>query len=348
MKVLFHIPSVETVYAMRSIYHGFKNAFNHSGDVFKTLDQNVKFERILNEFKPDLFITSSHYWYRKQIDFKILNIFRKKGMFVLVKVDFWNSPFSKFKINEAKALKDDYDLINLIKRDNFGDAYYHNVEQNDPRMAGFYKGTGRNFYTIPLACDSFMFNGLKKNNKYASDICFIGTNLNSKKIFFKKNLKKLRKYYNTKVIGQDWTTKDQILGHLQKFGQYYNIKYMKTLRKPKLQLIEEGMYYFNSKICLNVHEDYQLNYGGDCNERTFKIPFCSGFQLVDKVKCIEKYFDNQELTFYENDDDLFEKINFFLNQTDKRLKMIEKAKKKIIQHHTYLNRVKFIKDVVMR
>ena len=164
MKVLFHIPSVETVYAMRSIYHGFKNAFNYSGDVFKTLDQNVNFETILNEFKPDLFITSSHYWYRKQIDFKILNIFRKKGMFVLVKVDFWNSPFSKFKINEAKALKDDYDLINLIKKDNFGDAYYHNVEQNDKRMDGFCEGTGRNFYTIPLACDSFIFNDLRKES----------------------------------------------------------------------------------------------------------------------------------------------------------------------------------------
>ena len=151
MRVLFHIPSKNTLYAMRSILNGFKNAFINAGDEFRIFDQNKNFIDEINNFKPNLFITSSHFWYRKQINFKVLNEFRKKGMFVLVKVDFWEPVFSKLKFNEAKPLKYDHNLIKKISKDEFGDAYYHNVEQDDKRMEDFIKMLEKFLYcTISL------------------------------------------------------------------------------------------------------------------------------------------------------------------------------------------------------
>jgi hypothetical protein len=36
-------------------------------------------------------------------------------MKVFVKIDFWDSPISKDRINEAKSLKDDFDTVKKIK-----------------------------------------------------------------------------------------------------------------------------------------------------------------------------------------------------------------------------------------
>ena len=68
MKILYQIPSLETVYAARFIYEGYKNAFLDLKHEFRPLTSNDSMSEILDEFKPDIFITSLNQYYLKFIN----------------------------------------------------------------------------------------------------------------------------------------------------------------------------------------------------------------------------------------------------------------------------------------
>lgn len=337
MKIIYHMPSLDSIYAQRTIYWGFKHAFEDLGHAFVTFTANDNLEQILKQENPDIFITSSHFYYQKYLDFKILKSYRDKGMKLITKIDFWDSPLKR--MNEAKSLKDDIPTIKLIKAGLLGDAFFHVVEQEDKRMSGFEKGTGYIFHTIPLAADKTVLKNIF-DEKFVSDIAYLGTNLPDKREFFEERVYPLGKKYKLKIYGQDWTTFDRSLGMIQRVGQYFNIPYLRSLQKPKLGLDDEARIYSSAQISINVHEEYQRVYGGDCNERTFKIPLCGGFEVSDDVACIKKYFkENKEIVIAKDRKDWFEKIDYYLSNPEEKSRIVIAGQKKVLEDHTYHNRV---------
>jgi spore maturation protein CgeB len=339
LRILFHMPSTSTIYAYRTIYNGFKNAFTDLGYEFFTLTSEDNLKEILGKIKPDIFMTSSHDYYLRFLDLQLLKEYREtKNLVMFTKIDFWNSPMKWYRINEAKSLKFEKKKIEMIKTGLLGDVFYHVVEQNDQRMRGFKEATGKNFETIPLAADkTIIYPDFDKN--FEADISFIGTYLPQKKEAFKELLFPLKKKYNLKVYGQDWTLFDRIKGTLQKFGQYFSISFLKNTQTPKLNLEDERKIYSSSKICINIHEDYQKKYGGDVNERFFKIPACKVLQITDYVKCMDKYFKKDEIISTKNKEEWFTKIEYYMKNSKERRKIAEKAYKRAVKEHTYHNRV---------
>jgi hypothetical protein len=343
MKIAYHLPSVYTVYAQRTIYHGFKNAFTDLGHEFYTFSANDDLVRFFEEKQPEIFITGSHFYYQKQLDFKLLKKYRdRNGLVVFVKIDFWRSPLSRVRINEAKSLEDDPKTVRMIKDGVMGDVFFHVVEQDDKRMHGFDKGTGQQFHTIPLAADKIALQP-SFDRKFASDISFIGTYLPEKRSFFNDYVFPLRNKYNLQIYGQDWTKNERMMGWIQRVGQYFNVPVLRSLQKAKLRLEDEAKIYASSLVSINIHEQYQRDFGGDCNERTFKIPLCSGFEITDDVKCIAKYFkEDEEIIIAKNQKDWFEKIDYFIKNPEKRLPVIAAGKMNVLKNHTYHNRAEDI------
>jgi spore maturation protein CgeB len=213
-------------------------------------------------------------------------------------------------------------------------------------MAGFQQATGKQLFTIPLAADKFTMLKGKNQPQFVSDLAYIGTNLPAKRKFFRQVIFPLRSMYKTKFYGQDWTYLNQLLGLGQKVGQYFNLDFLKTIRKPNLQLSDEADIYHSAKICLNVHESYQVEFGGDCNERTFKIPLAGGFELVDDVACIRRYFiPDKEIIIARDKKDWQEKIAYYLTHPQEKKQIIAARKKRVLRDHTYHNRVKLIIDL---
>lgn len=345
INISYHIPSLYSIYAYRMIYNGYKNAFTELGHHFFTFTADQKLSSFLEENKVDIFITSSHFYYQKYLDLNLLKKYRDKGMLLLTAVPFWTSPMSKLRINEAKGLKEDYKTVHLIKNGLLGDAYFSPVEQNDERMEGFLENTGFSFNTIPLAADKTLMNS-KYDKKFSADISFIGTYLPEKRHFFNEFVFPLRKKYDLKLYGQDWTAPDRILGWMQRFGQYYNMPFLKSLVKPKLKIEDEATIYKSSAICINVHEDFQKKFGGDCNERTFKIPLYGGFEITDDVACIRKYFkENEEIIVAKDKKDWFDKIDYYIKNPEKKISIMEAGKKRVLQDHTYHNRAQQIINI---
>ena len=340
------MPSLDNIYAQRTIYWGYKHAFEDLGHEFTTFTANDNLEELLNKIKPDIFITSSHFYYQKYLDFQLLKKFRQKGMCLITKIDFWNSPLKR--VNEAKSMSDDVTTVKLIKAGLLGDAFFHVVEQGDERMAGFEKETGYIYHTIPLAADKTVMKNIP-DSKFNSDISFLGTYLPAKKMFFKERVYPLGRHHDLKLYGQDWTVWDRSLGMVQRVGQYFNIPLLRSIQKPKLKLDDEAKIYSSAKISINIHEEYQRKFGGDCNERTFKIPLCGGFEITDDVKCIRKYFvEDKEIIIARNKKDWFGKIEYYLNHPERKKSIIKSGQKKVLTSHTYHNRSEQIIDLYMK
>jgi spore maturation protein CgeB len=221
-----------------------------------------------------------------------------------------------------------------------GDAFFHVTEQNDPRMDGFTKITGQTYHTIPLAADKTILKP-DYDKRFAADISYIGTSLPEKREFFKSHVYPFGKEYDLRIYGQDWTQWDRVLGWVQRAGQYFNIKHLAKIRKPKLSLDDEARIYTSSSISINVHEKYQREYGGDCNERTFKIPLCGGFEVVDNVACIKKYFEcGKEIIVADNEREWVDMVRYYLIHPEERQSIIHAGKQRVLRDHTYHNRVK--------
>lgn len=345
MKILYHIPSLDTIYAGRTIYNGYKNAFIDLGHDFRPLTSDDDFRKTLESFQPDIFITSLNGYYLKFIDLDFLKEYKKKGLKVFVNIPFWESPMSKLRINESGSLSTNQEYINLIKSGNFGNVYYNSCEQEDERMNGFEKITGYPYYTIPLAADK-KINFPEFSEKFKADISYVGTYLPEKKNFIKERVIPLKEKYSLRLYGQDWTFYDRVRGFIQKIGQYFDIPIIRSLQKPKLKLEDERRIYNSSLISINIHENYQKEFGGECNERTFKIPLCGGLEITDDVECIRKYFkEGEEIVIAKNKDDWFEKIDYYIKNPEKRLAIIEAGRKKVLSCHTYHNRVEQIINI---
>ena len=67
MKVGYHYPASGTIYAQRTIHNGFRRAFEDLGHTFHTFSPPARLEEFLERTQPDLFITASHFFYRKQL-----------------------------------------------------------------------------------------------------------------------------------------------------------------------------------------------------------------------------------------------------------------------------------------
>lgn len=348
LKILYHMPSLSSIYAARTIYHGYKNAFIDLGHQFQAFTSDDDLKAVLENYRPDLFITASHAYCRKFLDYSLINSFRKEGMFVLAKVDFWRSPMSKWRINEAASMEGDLQLRALMDGDQLADAYFHVVEQGDARMDGFSSGVGRPWHTIPLAADKTILSA-RWEQKFTADVSYIGTYLADKAQFFNRNVFPLREECDLKIYGQDWSTSDRLLGWVQRFGQYFNIASLASIRKPRLKLEDEAAVYTSSLVSINVHELYQKQFGGDCNERTFKIPLCGGFQVVDNVRCISKYFKpGQEVVIGETENDWLEKVRYYIANPDERLAIIDAGRERVLKDHTYHNRVQCMLNLAQR
>jgi len=335
MRIVYQIPSIETVYAARFIYEGYKNAFEELGHQIIPFTGQDSLQKILCDYNPDIFITSLNSYNFRYLDLNLMKDQRKtKGMVLFTQIRPWTCQCKQYG---AGGLKDFPEDFSLIKKGLAGDVFFHWLEEDDPFMDGFEKETGYTYYKILLAADTKRFY-YEYDSAYAGDICFIGNYLPDKRDFFKAHLFPLLKKYKVNIYGNDWTWGSQVVGYFQKLGQYFDISSLKRIRKIVLPLEDERKVYASSGISLNIHEKHQRKYGSDFNERTFKIIASGGFELCDNVKVLRRYFTEDELVIAENTTDWFEKIRYYFVNPDKRASIIEAGRKVVLSSHTYVNR----------
>jgi len=174
----------------------------------------------------------------------------------------------------------------------------------------------KNVITLPLAFDNINYSSSIKD-KYEYDVCYIGGLANNG--------------FNEKIkIMQDTLTPflDTKLKCAFFIGQ-------------NLSHEQENYILNNSKIALNIHDEYQRVNQLDCNERTFKGLGGNGFLVSDKIKQLNRLFPN---VFTSNDPQ--ELVNFCSDFISKNINDINEQKfknqKMIESNHTYIKRVEYL------
>jgi spore maturation protein CgeB len=100
----------------------------------------------------------------------------------------------------------------------------------------------------------------------------------------------------------------------------------------------------SSKIALNIHRDFEVSGG---NYRLFEIAACKTFQLVDEKKDIGKYFKiGKEIITFSNENDLKEKVEYYLNHPDEREEIANAAYNRVKHDHTLVHRMTKIINLI--
>ena len=92
-------------------------------------------------------------------------------------------------------------------------------------------------------------------------------------------------------------------------------------------------------VAPNVSECHSTEFGFDLVERIFKVPAAHGFLLSDHVDEIREVFGEDEVPTANNPTHFRELVEYFVMNPDARLPYIQKAHAKVMESHTYFERV---------
>jgi len=178
-------------------------------------------------------------------------------------------------------------------------------------ITDFKKYGNKNVYWLPLAASENYFSDVKKEKIF--EIGFIGQ---TGKGFEKRAriLKRLSSKYK-----------------MNDFSRYYT---------PR----EAANIYRSSKIVINVSRK------GDLNARVFEVLASGTFLLTEKIGngLLDIFKDNVHLSTFSSEEELFEKIEYYLKNETEREKIAENGKELVHKQHRYSNRMEFLVEHVLK
>ncbi len=185
-------------------------------------------------------------------------------------------------------------------------------------------------YFLPLALDESVYFPVPSPEKNI-DILFVG-NLYEKRVAL---LNKLIERFPEKTI--------RIYGvyfsRLRNIGRHFFRKDKKYYTNTTVSPDTLNVLYSKTRICLNIHHSQSV-YG--VNQRFFEISGAGALQVCDRHGFITDNFTGNEIVIFENEDDLFRIVGNILADYDSYTSKIQDAYKKVIQNHTFHERIKFI------
>ena len=98
--------------------------------------------------------------------------------------------------------------------------------------------------------------------------------------------------------------------------------------------------YLASKINLDISRIYQPNI---VTMRVFDILACRGFVLADRNDALLELFkEDWDIVCYDTPEEAVDKINYYLNHDSDRTTIAERGYKKVVNSHTFENRINHI------
>lgn len=291
---------------------------NELSSVFQLNRMDVK--RLLAEvknFSPDIVLTLCGP--KSYLPIEMVRGIRK--MRVPVAVWFVDDPYA---IDNALEVATEYDYVFSI----------------DSGCVPYYQEKGcERVYHLPLGTDPDIFNPFQVHPTYHSDICFVGTGYKNRLHFFDELFANLS-HVRVNLVGHFW---EQLT-----IPHSCDVK----LRRKWINSHEAARYYNGAKIVLNIHRSHDdpligKNQSGapgfSINNRTFDITACRSFQLIDYRPDLELFFRPvEEIDFFESPKECADKIQRYLLDSNLREQMTEKAFRRTLENHTFLQRLEFL------
>lgn len=209
--------------------------------------------------------------------------------------------------------------------------HYHLFFSNDSFSTEKHCALGANCHWLPFAADPELNAPIdvpdEEKKMYASDIVFIGS-------VYAERAELLRHLadYNLAIWGPE-------LGFSKEADDL-----RKYYRRPATET-EVRKIYSCSKMVINPQYGYGKNVdrGNWVNLRIFEAA-CNGiFQLTDYKKDFEDLYDvEKEMVYFRDATDLKEKVQYYLEHSEIRKQIAQKAHEKTMAQHLYTHRLQYI------
>lgn len=279
---------------------------------YLTKENNEFINYVINE-KPDLlFVIKGDHLFPTTLE-------RLKGMLSCPIAGYaWDDPF----YSDENNLQDDF------RRSNFknGIYWYDHIFVFDTYYVEMIREKGaKGVSYLPLATNPKRYREIKISQQdrelFSHDVCFIGVPFPNRVDIF-KGLDK----YDLGVYGDHW--KKYFIKKGQKIPSYYK-------GKATGEIVNK--IYLCSKITLNIHHPHSIE---GLNTRTFDIPACGAFEVVDHIKNIERHFElDKEIVTFKDINELKNKIDHYLERSELREAISKNGKQRVLNDHTWENRI---------
>jgi len=118
------------------------------------------------------------------------------------------------------------------------------------------------------------------------------------------------------------------------------------VRSPVAYALETPNVYRNSAVNLSLATFQQET---ALNQRLFDVPMCNGFVLTDWQESLADHFKlDEEVVYFRNDDELKDKVRYFLKHPAARDRVTQKARERIWREHLMEHRVNTMLETVKR
>ncbi len=215
--------------------------------------------------------------------------------------------------------------------------YYDYFFTYDPYSVKLYHHAGyKSAYHLPYGYDPEIAIHLplsqREIKKYSCDISFIGSHYPEREVL----LNQLKKKYDVKIWGRGW--KKSSCEDIYQGNALYGYDMLKAMKC--------------SSIILNLHKGYNQGVeasGEGLNLRVMEASACGSFQISNAQNDIPNRFEvDKEIVLFQNDDELKFKIEFYLQNKDKRMNIAVNSHKRLKKDHTLVHRMKEMMDIVLQ
>ena len=207
--------------------------------------------------------------------------------------------------------------------------YYDEIFSYEPSDSEIEFRPGKFVKFLPLGFDSDIYKPNHSITDKEYDLCFVGR-LDKRRLsvlekaaeYAYKNNLKFAVYTSIQLfnIPHFWLIPKLLVRRLK-----YHLKYkhlMKYIINRPIIGDELTALYNNSKICLNIHVGTHAGMHTGPNPRTFELLGCQAFEIIDAGHLDKTILQNkQHLIEFTDENDLLDKIDYYLQHSDERLKI---------------------------
>jgi len=329
--ILFNCPYYHGPAAIRWIVASWEAGFMRRGYRFVACEDVRELQPNCERLKPDILFCDVVSTPIEEASCRdILAKARSDGSKICMNV-FW--PLYQQPEERAKALAE-YDIANL-----------YCGEREPDSMETFEIDTGKQYVTLPQSANPRYHFPDSPDPRYNYDVVFLGAKLPHKRWFNEKVLAPLRRRYRVGLFGPGWSIQDNALRALSKTARILDcLSWARRFDDLRFLISDEDerRLYASAKIALNFHEREPDNSQPHhiVNQRTFKIAACGGFQIVDPVAALPKYFSADEIVTAAFDpQEWFDKVEYYIAHDEERRAIQKKATARALNEHMSQHRV---------
>jgi len=316
-RLLIHVPDPSVSPAGFSLFINFAESFEFIGIPTKILALDDSIEQTLDEFKPNVFITSDYSTYLEKIDWYAVAHYRKTHT---LKVGLTASPE-----NTEIALEKRLDWAmehNIDFYYNFRDPdFVHTQEEYKPF---FYKGYKILF--LPFGVNILHYYPIPNITKDI-DYVFLASVNRTKGLRYKDYVLPIASKHAGFIDGPGWQQVKDF--HFNRDRDRY--------------------IYARSKIGLNIHLEEQVVAANEVNERTYMLAACGVPQITDNAKILPKLFSKKALFVAKNPKEYKTYFDIITKNPEIGVERALIAQREVFERHTTFHRAQsFIEQLAMQ